>query len=63
MYYIIGNHHSYSKIDGIDFQIVVESDFLVNIYEDEIGKSEIESIKNRIFKTKEGISILEIMYL
>jgi metal dependent phosphohydrolase len=30
--YIIGNHHTYTKIDGIDFQILVEADFIVNIY-------------------------------
>jgi len=32
--YIIGNHHTYTKIDGTDFQILVEADFIVNIYED-----------------------------
>ena len=26
--FIIGNHHTYSKIDDIDFQILVEADFL-----------------------------------
>lgn len=30
--YLIGHHHTYSGIDGMDYQILVEADFLVNIY-------------------------------
>jgi hypothetical protein len=30
--FLIGHHHSYKAIDGIDFQILVEADFLVNIF-------------------------------
>ena len=32
--YLIGHHHTYNNIDGLDYQILVESDFLVNLYED-----------------------------
>jgi HD superfamily phosphodiesterase len=60
--FLIGHHHSYKAIDGIDFQILVEADFLVNIYEDEIEKSECVRIKNNIFKTKTGIRLLEQLY-
>ena len=61
VYYLIGNHHSYNKIDGIDFQILVEADFLINIFEDKINN--IINIKNKIFKTKTGIELLEDIYL
>lgn len=63
IFYLIGNHHTYDKIDGIDFQILVEADFLVNIYEDEISMSSVESIRNKIFKTKKGIELLDTLYL
>lgn len=63
IFYLIGNHHTYDKIDGIDFQILVEADFLVNIYEDEINKESIKSIKNKIFRTKKGIELLDTLYL
>ena len=36
--YLVGHHHTYSNIDGIDYQILVEADFLVNIDEDEMTK-------------------------
>lgn len=61
--YIIGNHHTYSKVDGIDFQIIVEADFLVNIFEDEMGREAVESIRDRVFKTEIGKQLLEGMYL
>jgi HD superfamily phosphodiesterase len=61
--YIIGNHHSYQKIDGMDFRIIVESDFLVNAFEDGMNRHSIESALERIFKTEKGISLLKTMYL
>jgi len=61
--YIIGNHHTYTKIDGTDFQILVEADFIVNIYEDEMKPDVIQSIKTKIFKTEAGTRLLEGMYL
>ena len=36
--YLIAHHHTYSNIDGIDYQILVEADFLVNMYEDGVSK-------------------------
>lgn len=60
--YLIGNHHTYANIDGIDFQIIVEADFLVNIFEDEMEKYQIQTIKQKYFRTKTGISYIESMY-
>lgn len=61
--FIIGNHHSYQKIDGPDFQILVEADFLVNIFEDEMPQHSIESVRNKYFKTKTGLALVEGVYL
>ena len=30
--YLVGHHHTYRHIDGRDYQILVEADFLVNLY-------------------------------
>ncbi len=61
--FIIANHHSYDKIDGIDFQIIVEADFLVNIYENEMEKEAIQNVCGHIFKTNTGQKLLKSMYL
>ena len=61
--FIIGNHHSYQKIDGVDLQILVEADFIVNIYEDDIQRNTIENIRNKYFKTSTGKELLDAIYL
>ena len=62
VYFLIGNHHSYSKIEGLDFQILVEADFLVNIFEDELNKKMLASIREKYFKTMTGKMLLETIY-
>lgn len=61
--YLIGNHHSYQKIDGVDFQILVEADFLVNIFEDDMDREAAMSVRDKYFRTTTGIKLLECMYL
>lgn len=61
--FLIGHHHTYGNINGIDYQILIEADFLVNIYEDEIKTSQAKVIKEKYFKTKTGINFLEKLYL
>jgi hypothetical protein len=61
--FLIGHHHSYNDIDGIDFQILAEADFLVNIFEDGMTESECVKIRGNIFKTKSGIKLLEELYM
>ncbi|MDF2586560.1 MAG: metal dependent phosphohydrolase [Anaerocolumna sp.] len=60
--YLIAHHHTYHNIDGIDSQILVEADFIVNIYEDNMESKEIKTVEQKIFKTKSGISILHNCY-
>ena len=50
--YLIAHHHTYDNIDGIDYQILVEADFLVNLYEDNSPISAVNNAKKKIFKTK-----------
>ncbi len=61
--YLIAHHHTYHNITGMDYQILVEADFLVNIYEDDMKEKEIESINSKIFKTETGKNFLNRLYL
>lgn len=61
--YLIGHHHTYDKIEGIDYQILVEADFLVNIQEDEIKTPAICNIREKIFRTKSGLHMLDTIFL
>ena len=60
--WLVTHHHTYTNIDGIDYQILIEADFLVNLYEDNSPISAVNNAKEKIFKTKSGIKILEYMF-
>lgn len=60
--YLVGHHHTYSHIDGLDYQILVEADFLVNLYEDQISEHGVDSALGHIFKTKTGTQLCQLMY-
>ncbi len=61
--YLIGHHHTYTGIDGMDYQILVEADFLVNIFEEPMDQSAARSIDEKIFKTPTGHRLLTQLYL
>ena len=51
--YLVGHHHTYTEIQGMDYQILVEADFLVNLYEDHLDKKSVLSALKKIFKTEQ----------
>ncbi|MBP0956636.1 MAG: HD domain-containing protein [Oscillospiraceae bacterium] len=59
---MVGRHHTYHGIYSQGLQILIEADFLVNFYEDDMEDSAVASVKSRIFKTTEGIRLLEQLY-
>jgi uncharacterized protein len=59
--YLIGHHHTYTN-DTDDYQILVEADFLVNLFEDNEPVSAVKNVRDRIFKTASGIKLIETMY-
>ena len=60
--YLIGHHHTYDVIEGIYYQILVEEDFLVNLAEEHSSRQTIESVQNKIFKTKTGIWLINKIF-
>ena len=46
----------------MDYQILIEADFLVNLYEDNESPKAIEAIRRNIFKTISGLKIFDDMY-
>lgn len=60
--YLVGHHHTYKEIDGIDYQILVEADFLVNLYEDHLGKEAAATVCEKIFRTESGKQICRTMF-
>lgn len=61
--YLVGHHHTYNMIEDLDFQILVEADFLINIHEDGMDMDTICKIRDNYFRTKTGTSFLNMIYL
>lgn len=60
--YLVGHHHTYTEIDGMDYQILVEADFLVNMYEDNLSSEAVKNAYDNIFKTESGKKICKNMF-
>lgn len=61
--WLIAHHHTYTNIQGMDYQILIEADFLVNAYEDEMGQDAIQTVKEKLFATKTGKDLINLLYL
>ncbi len=60
--WLIAHHHTYLDIQGMDYQILVEADFLVNAFEDELDEDAVRTVRERIFRTKTGTELLNLLY-
>lgn len=61
--FLVAHHHTYDKVDGLDHQVLIEADFLVNAFEDGLSKEAIKTAEEKIFRTKAGIRLLNTLYL
>ena len=60
--YLIGHHHTPEGVDGLDYQILLEADYLVNADESGYTKEHIERTLKSMFKTPTGIALLKSIY-
>lgn len=60
--YLVGHHHTYTEVDGIDYQILIEADFLVNLSEGDCCKDAVKKAYDTIFKTETGKKICREMF-
>ncbi|MBM6828820.1 HD domain-containing protein [Anaerotignum lactatifermentans] len=60
--YLVAHHHTYDQMQGIDYHILVEADFLVNFYEDEMDVSLREKMVADYFYTAAGRELYRWMY-
>lgn len=60
--WLIAHHHTYKDVVGLDYQILLEADFIVNLYEDDEDKVAIKAAYDKIFRTKTGKQICRTMF-
>ena len=60
--WLIAHHHTYTDIHGIDYHLLVESDILVNAFEDNMPDASIEIIMTKFFMTETGTEFIKTVY-
>lgn len=61
--WLIAHHHTYDAFEGLDYRILIEADYLVNAYENNVGQEAIRSMREKIFRTEMGKKLLNTMFL
>lgn len=60
--YLVGHHHTFTHIDGLDYQILVEADFLVNADESHYDAKTRKAFYQKVFQTRAGKQLFKDMY-
>ena len=60
---LVCHHHTYSPIMGLDHQILLEADFLVNARAHNMSREQIEHFYNTVAQTASGKRLLKEIYL
>ena len=60
--YLVGHHHTFSGIDGLDYQILIEADYIANATENGYSQDNATNFINRIMKTESGIRIAKAVF-
>ena len=61
--YLVGHHHTFNDVDGLDYQILLEADYLENAIENNYAKENIENFLERICKTAAGKKLIKSVLL
>ena len=60
--YLVGHHHTFSDIDGIDYQILIEADYIANAGENGYSHANIDGFCRSICKTPSGKALLRAVF-
>ncbi len=60
--WLIGHHHTYNNVTSADHRILLEADFLVNSYEDNLPLEAVKTFRDNVFRSPSAISMLNGMW-
>lgn len=52
--YLVGHHHTFQGIEGIDYQILIEADYIANASENGYSRENVTNFLDNIMKTETG---------
>lgn len=60
--WLIAHHHTYAPVDGIDHRILIEADFLVNLFENNSSPEVCRAVYESHFETAAGKRLWKAMF-
>ena len=60
--WLVDHHHTYTDIDDVDHQILVEADFLVNLFENNHPDETQIKVYQYIFNTESRKELFQTMF-
>ena len=60
--YLVGHHHTFTGINGLDYQILVEADYIVNADESHYSRENIKNFAEKIAKTESGKRMIKAVF-
>ena len=57
--FLIAHHHTLDGVDALDWRILLEADFLVNMIEEGMKADTIQCGREKIFRTGMGLRLME----
>ena len=61
--FLVGHHHTFRNVDGIDHQILIEADYIANAAENGYSESSIKSFMRDFFRTESGKRLLRDVFV
>lgn len=60
--FLVSHHHTFTDVDGADYQILLEADYIANASENGYTKAQIEGFLEKIAKTESGIRLIRQVF-
>ena len=60
--WVVGHHHTYHDMDGMDYQILIEADYLVNASEKTYSPANVQNFMNTSMKTESGKKLAKALF-
>ena len=60
--FLVGHHHTFADIDNVDYQILIEADYIANASENGYSEENIRNFMLKIMKTPSGKKLLQNLF-
>lgn len=60
--FLVGHHHTFAGIDGVDWQILIEADCLANATENGWSIQNVRNFTEKLFRTRAGLRLAKAVF-